>query len=125
MTRPLDAVIDKDMASSLLASEVNAHALYILTDVPYVFVDYKKPTQRVAEFLDLKDAERLLAEGQFGLGNMAPKIVAAINFIKRGGKLSVITEATKLDDKRYGTKITLNYDPTDKPHNLPQSELSI
>lgn len=123
MVKPIEAVIDKDMASSLLATEINAQELYILTDVPYVFLDYGKPNQRVAEFLDLKDTERYLKEGQFGEGNMAPKIRAAINFIKGGGEKAIITEATKLKDKRYGTKITMDYDEHDIPHKLPEELL--
>ncbi len=116
---PAEAVIDKDLASSLIASEINANELYLLTDVPYVFLDYGKPTQRVVEFLNLKDTIKYLKEGQFAEGNMSPKILAAINFIKNGGEKAIITEATKLKDKRYGTKITLEYDNKDKPHDLP------
>ncbi|MFC2137461.1 carbamate kinase [Bacteroidota bacterium] len=119
LTKPIEAVIDKDLASSLLASEIYANELYILTDVPYVFLDYGKTNQKVAEFLNLEDTIKYYEEGQFGEGNMAPKILSAINFIKNGGDKAIITEATKLNDKRYGTKITLNYDLKDKPHNLP------
>lgn len=106
----IEAVIDKDMASSLLAQRINADELYILTDVPYIYLDFNKDTQRVVEFLDVKDAEKYLAEGQFGEGSMEPKIRAAIDFVKNGGKKSIITEATKLEDKKYGSKITLHYD---------------
>ena len=102
----IEAVIDKDMASSLLAQKINADELYILTDVPYIYLDYNKPTQRIAEFLSLEEAKKYLNEGQFGEGSMAPKIKAAIDFIENGGEKTIITEATKLEDKRYGSKIT-------------------
>lgn len=111
--RPAEAVIDKDLASSLLASSIGADEFYILTDVPYVYINYKKPDQEVREFLDYKDTLRFLEEGQFSKGSMAPKIEACLNFIKAGGSKSVITEAFKLEDKRYGTKITMEYDRRD------------
>lgn len=109
MIQPLEAVIDKDNASSLLASNIGADEFYILTDVPYVYADYNKPTQRVLEFLDAADTKKYLAAGTFGEGNMSPKIKAALNFVEKGGKKSVITEATKLEDRSIGTRITLNY----------------
>jgi len=108
--RPAEAVIDKDLASSLLASKIGADEFYILTDVSYVYINYKKPDQEIKEFLDYKDTVRYLNEGQFSKGSMAPKIEACLNFIKAGGSKSVITEAFKLEDKRYGTKITMEYD---------------
>ncbi|MFW6249243.1 MAG: carbamate kinase [Bacteroidota bacterium] len=84
--RPAEAVIDKDLASSLLAADIGADEFYILTDVPYIYLDYKKETQRIAEFLDYADTLKYLHDGQFGEGNMAPKIRAALNFIENGGK---------------------------------------
>jgi len=105
----IEAVIDKDMASSVLAQRIKADELYILTDVPFIYLDYNKPNQRIAEFLDAKDAKKYLEEGQFGEGSMAPKIRAAVNFVEKGGKMSIITEATKLEDKRFGSKITKKY----------------
>ncbi len=109
MIKSLEAVIDKDNASSLLAANIGADEFYILTDVPYVYADYNKPTQRVLELLDEADTEKYLEAGTFGEGNMSPKIKAALNFVKKGGVKSVITEATKLEDKSIGTKITLKY----------------
>lgn len=108
--RPAEAVIDKDLASSLLASDIGANEFYILTDVPYVYINYKKPDQEIKEFLDYKDTMKYIDEGQFTKGSMAPKIDACLNFIRSGGNKSVITEAFKLEDKRYGTKITMEYD---------------
>jgi carbamate kinase len=108
--RTTEAVIDKDMASSLLATSIKADEFYILTDVPYIYINYKKPNQEVKEFLNYADALKYLNEGQFAKGSMAPKIQACLNFIKNGGKKSVITEAFILEDKRYGSKITMEYE---------------
>jgi carbamate kinase len=108
--RPAEAVIDKDLASALLASLIGADEFYILTDVPYIYINYKKPNQEIKEFLNYADALKYLEEGQFTKGSMAPKIQACLNFIKNGGKLSVITEAFKLSDTKYGSKITMEYE---------------
>lgn len=108
--RPAEAVIDKDLASALMAAEIKADEFYILTDVPYVYLNYKKPNEQKLEFLNYADTMKYLEQGMFGEGNMAPKIKACLDFIKRGGKMSVITEATKLEDMSYGTKITMEYE---------------
>ncbi|QKG79760.1 carbamate kinase [Tenuifilum thalassicum] len=108
--RPAEAVIDKDLASSLMAAEIKADEFYILTDVPYVYLNYKKPDEKKLEHLNHADTLKYLEQGMFGEGNMAPKIRACLNFIERGGKKSVITEATKLEDKSFGTKITMEYE---------------
>lgn len=108
--RPAEVVIDKDLASSLLASLINADEFYILTDVPYIFINYKKPNQEIKEFLNYADALQFLKEGHFAKGSMAPKIEACLNFIKKGGRMSVITEAFKLADKKFGSKITMEYE---------------
>ena len=107
--RTIDAVIDKDLASSVLANGVGADEFYILTDVPFIFKDYGLPTQEKLEFLDYKDTLKYLEQGTFGEGSMAPKITAALAFIKNGGEKSIITEASKLEDKSYGSKITMEY----------------
>jgi carbamate kinase len=108
--RPAEAVIDKDLASSLLATQIGADEFYILTDVPYIYINFNKPDQEIKEFLNYSDTLRYLNEGQFAKGSMAPKIQACLNFIKNGGKMSVITEAFKLADKKYGSKITMEYE---------------
>src|ERR1035437_5223113 len=108
--RPAEAVIDKDLASSLLATQIGADEFYILTDVPYIYLNYKKPDQKIREFLNYDDTLKYLNEGQFAKGSMAPKIEACLNFIKHGGRKSVITEAFKLADKKYGSKITMEYE---------------
>ncbi len=107
--RTVDAVIDKDMSSSLLASEIEADEFYILTDVSFIYKDFGQPTQEKLEFLDFKDTTKYLNDGTFGEGNMAPKIKACLKFIEKGGEKSIITDAKKLDDRSYGSKITMNY----------------
>jgi carbamate kinase len=108
--RTVDAVIDKDFASSLLASRIGADEFYILTDVPFVYKNYGTEDQEMVEFLDNKDGQEMLDAGVFGEGSMAPKMRAALYFINHGGDKSVITEATKLDDRSFGTKITMEYE---------------
>ena len=110
MLQPLEGVIDKDLASAMIGARVKADELYILTDVPYIYKDYKKPTQEILEFLDYADTRKYLEAGMFGEGSMAPKIRACLSFVEKGGQKAVITEATKLEDRRYGSKITMHYD---------------
>ena len=107
--RTIDAVIDKDLASAVLATGVEANEFYILTDVSFIYKDFGLPTQEKLEFLDYNDTVKYLEAGTFAEGSMAPKIKAALEFIKNGGDKSIITEASKLEDKSYGSKITMNY----------------
>jgi carbamate kinase len=106
--RPVEAVIDKDMASALLAVTIRADEFYILTDVPYVYLNYKKPNQEIAEFITRDQARLYIKEGMFAEGSMAPKMEAALYFIEHGGSKSVITEATRLEDRKYGSRITMD-----------------
>lgn len=108
--RPAEVVIDKDRASALLASMIGAEEFYILTDVPYIYINYKKPDQEIKEFLNYADTLKYLNEGHFAKGSMAPKIEACLSFLGRGGKMAVITEAFKLADKKFGSKITMEYE---------------
>lgn len=106
----VEAVIDKDRASSLLGNLIGADEFYILTDVPFIYKDFNKPTQEKLEFLNLADAHTYLEDGQFSKGSMEPKVRACVNFVEKGGEKAVITEATKLEDRSYGSKITKNYE---------------
>jgi len=103
---PIEAVIDKDSASSLLATSIGAEEFYILTDVPYVYINFRQPNEQKLETVSAAQVETYLAQGMFGEGNMAPKIRACTDFLSRGGAVSIITEATKLADKTIGTRIT-------------------
>jgi carbamate kinase len=101
----VEAVIDKDLASSLLANEIGADAFFILTDVSKVYINFRKPDQKSLDVLTVDEAQKYLDEGHFSAGSMGPKIQAAINFIRNGGKQTIITEATMLSNSESGTKI--------------------
>ena len=91
----VDGVIDKDLASAVLAREIDARELYILTAVEKVYLDFATPDQRPLDVLTLSQAKKYLAEGQFPPGSMGPKIQAAINFLEDGGEKVVITSVEK------------------------------
>ena len=101
----VEAVIDKDLASSLLATEINADAFFILTDVPNVYLNFHKPNQIKLEKLTVSQAEEYLNAGEFADGSMGPKILSAIQFVKNGGKETIITESTQLSNPDCGTRI--------------------
>lgn len=103
----IDAVIDKDLASSLLATHIRADKLFILTDVPKVFLNFNTPQEKALDKINIADAKRYLNEGQFGEGSMGPKIKAAISFVKHTGKDAIITETTLLGVDNGGTRITM------------------
>lgn len=110
MLQPLEGVIDKDLASAMIGGLVKADELYILTDVPYIYKNYKQPNEEILEILDYADTKKYLEEGIFAEGSMAPKIRACLAFVEKGGDKAVITESTKLEDRRYGSKITMHYE---------------
>jgi carbamate kinase len=92
----VEAVIDKDLTSSVLASDVGAALLVILTAVPQVFVNYGKPQQRALGAVTLEEIEHLHAEGHFPSGSMGPKIEAVIRFLRAGGRRALITDPESL-----------------------------
>ncbi|MFA5771282.1 MAG: carbamate kinase [Thermoplasmata archaeon] len=105
----VEAVIDKDMASSKLASEIGAELLVILTDVEKVAVNFKKEDQRDLDRITIKEAKRYIKEGEFPPGSMGPKVMASIVFLESGGKEVVITSTERLIDAlngKTGTRIT-------------------
>lgn len=89
----VEAVIDKDLASSLLARSLGAEALVLPTGIEKVALDFNKPTQRWVDRMTLSEARRHLAEDQFDKGSMGPKVAALIDFVAGGGKLGLITSA--------------------------------
>ncbi|MDP3682310.1 MAG: carbamate kinase [Ignavibacteria bacterium] len=101
----VDAVIDKDLASALLANQIGADAFFILTDVAKVSINFQKPNAKELDKLSVRQATKYLKAGEFGSGSMGPKIQAAISFIKNGGKEAVITESTQLLNPSAGTRI--------------------
>lgn len=106
MFQGIEAVIDKDLASSLLATEIGAESFYILTDVPKVYINFQKSNQKELNIVTVDEAKTYLEEGQFASGSMGPKIQAAISFLSNGGKESIITEASELNNPKCGTVIT-------------------
>jgi carbamate kinase len=87
----VEAVIDKDLASSLLARSLEADALVLPTGVEKVALDFNKPTQRWLDRMTLAEARRHQAADQFDKGSMGPKVAALIDFVGGGGRLGLIT----------------------------------
>jgi carbamate kinase len=104
----IEAVIDKDRASALLAIEINADELIILTGVEKVALNYGKPNQTFVDTLIVDDAMKYLKEGHFPAGSMGPKIEAAIDFVSATNKTCLITDMRKLKEAlsgKTGTRI--------------------
>ncbi|MCL4517483.1 MAG: carbamate kinase [Firmicutes bacterium] len=104
----VEAVIDKDLAAQRLALDIGADMLAILTGVPVVYLDFRKPAQRALERLTASAARKLLGAGQFPPGSMGPKIEAAAGFVEQSGGTAVITDFATLHaalDGRGGTMI--------------------
>lgn len=92
----VEAVIDKDFASSLLARQLDADMLIFPTAVPQVAIRFNQPRQQWLDTLSLEEARRYLAEGEFPPGSMAPKIAALMEFVEASGKPGVITDLQHL-----------------------------
>jgi carbamate kinase len=92
----VEAVIDKDLASALLAYRVGADLLLISTDVEKVALNFHKPDESWLDRMNIPEARRYLAEGHFAKGSMAPKIEAAIDYLEHGGKRVIITDTENM-----------------------------
>jgi carbamate kinase len=101
----VEAVIDKDLASALAAVEIGADEFYILTDVPKIYINFRKENEKALDVITVEETERYLAEGHFAEGSMAPKVRAALYFVQHGGKECIITEAGQLTNPACGTRI--------------------
>ena len=104
----VEAVIDKDLTSSMLASEVHADMLIILMEQPKVYADFNTPRQRPLDRVTLSEITDYLAEGHFPASSVGPKVDAAIQFVQRGGRQAIITSADYLSaalDGQDGTTI--------------------
>jgi carbamate kinase len=88
----VDAVADKDLSAAVLARELGAQLLLILTDVDAVYADWGKESQRPLHGITADEAAALDANGAFGEGSMAPKVRAAIDFVRQTGGRAIITE---------------------------------
>jgi len=105
--RGVEAVIDKDRASGLLARLLAADLLIIFTSVPEVLFDFRGPEQRPLRRLSVGEARTLLATGQFAAGSMGPKVEAAAAFSGTTGRPTIITSADRLLDALVGTSGTV------------------
>ncbi|MCL4327276.1 MAG: carbamate kinase [Candidatus Thermoplasmatota archaeon] len=104
----IEAVIDKDLASSVLASSLGFERLMILTDVDNVFINYGKPNEKSIGKITLAEIEQLYRNGTFPEGSMGPKVKSAIQFLRNGGKVVNITSLERCYDALtgdYGTVI--------------------
>jgi carbamate kinase len=97
-----DAVIDKDLASAVLARDLGADVFVVSTAVEQVAINYKKPDQKNLDRITLGDAKRFLDEGHFAPGSMRPKIEAVIQYLEGGGKEALITDPPHLVDAFAG-----------------------
>ncbi len=91
----VEAVIDKDLTGSVLALAVGAEFLLILTDVEKAFLNYGKENQKALDEITISEAERYIEEGHFGKGSMEPKVLAALGFVKAGGRAAIISSLDK------------------------------
>lgn len=101
----IEAVIDKDLASALLANEIGADAFYIITDVPKVYVNFNKPNQKQLDKITVDEIMKYYQHGEFAAGSMGPKVLAAVQFVNGGGTESVITSMEEIHMDNCGTRI--------------------
>ncbi|RVR18502.1 amino acid kinase family protein, partial [Escherichia coli] len=87
----VDAVIDKDLSTALLAREIHADILVITTGVEKVCIHFGKPQQQALDRVDIATMTRYMQEGHFPPGSMLPKIIASLTFLEQGGKEVIIT----------------------------------
>lgn len=106
--RGIDAVIDKDLTTSVLAAEIGAESIIILTDVEQVYLNFGQAGQKGLDCVPLRKIRKFHGEGHFPPGSMGPKIEAAIRFLEAGGKRVVITLPERMGEAlegRAGTTI--------------------
>lgn len=103
----IDAVIDKDLASALLATQIKADKFFILTDVQKVCLNFNTPQEKSIDRMTIAEAKKFLEEKHFAEGSMAPKIRAAIQFVEGTGKDAIITRYTHLGIDNGGTRIVM------------------
>ncbi len=106
-----EGVIDKDFTAALLAYNLGADLLIMLTGVEHISLDYGKPSQRPVKRMTIREARQWLAEGHFPAGSMAPKVKASIEFIEKGGREVLITNQENLGNalrRDGGSRIVLD-----------------
>jgi len=87
------------------AREIGADAFFILTDVPKVYINFNKPNQQALDIVSVAEAQKYFDAGEFAAGSMGPKVLAAIDFVRGGGKETIITDASSIGKKGMCTKI--------------------
>jgi carbamate kinase len=105
----LEAVIDKDKATALLASQINADLLVFVTSVDAAYLDFGRKSQKKIPRMDMAEAEKRMAEGHFAEGSMKPKVEAALRFLGKGGKKAIICSIEDIAaafEGKAGTMIT-------------------
>ena len=103
----VDAVIDKDRASALLANQISAEMLIILTNIDKVALNYGRQNQKLIDEMTASDAEEYLRQGHFPPGSMGPKIEAAIAFLRNGGTKVVVSSIEKASEAVFGNAGTV------------------
>jgi len=103
----VDGVIDKDLASALLAQEIGADELIILTETDYVYLDYGTLWQKALKSIRLDELKKYYAEGHFPPGSMGPKVEAVIQFLESGGSRAIITSIDNTRDAVTGAVGTI------------------
>jgi carbamate kinase len=118
ITKGVEAVIDKDHTSAILARQLEADLFVVATDVEKVYINYKKRNQRALDTVTVEECRRYMAEGQFPAGSMGPKINAACVYVERGGKEAIITNHEHLFNAvegRGGTRVVLSAERAGSP----------
>jgi carbamate kinase len=103
----VEAVIDKDFGSSLLATENNADMFIISTAVEKVYLNFNKPNQKEVSKMTVAEAKEYIVDGQFAKGSMLPKVEAIIQFLENGGKTALITDPANIGRALKGATGTL------------------
>ena len=98
----IDAVIDKDLTAAKLGRVIRAQELWIITDIDYVYLRFKKEGQKAISQMTTLEAEQYLDDGEFKKGSMAPKIRAALYFLKHYGEKVIITSIPSITDAIHG-----------------------
>ncbi len=95
-------MVDKDLTAAVLGSDIGAREMYILTDVPEVYLHFRTDRQQPIRRMSLRQAQAYLDDGHFPPGSMGPKIEAALQFIRQGGEKVVVTNIESIDEALAG-----------------------
>jgi carbamate kinase len=99
----VEAVIDKDSTSSILATQIGAEILIILTEVPNIYTSFNTEHQKTVSAITIEELRALYEKGEFPKGSMGPKVKAAIDFLDNGGKRVIVTNPKSLSDALTGS----------------------